>query len=95
MVLDTMNEREAQKIYRPDMINILMQVRSGNLKFHNNDESKNDDAGFATADDSNVGKVQVKRKWTDDEIIAQCFLFFAAGFDTGKFGRYVFPMVPL
>lgn len=62
-----------------------MQVRSGNLKFHNHEESKNDDAGFATVEDSTIGrKVPVKRQWTDDEIIAQCFLFFAAGFDTAS-----------
>lgn len=81
MVLDTMDEREAKGIIRPDMINILMQVRKGDLK-QNNDEHEAPDAGFATVQESDIGKEQVKRKWTDDEIISQCFLFFAAGFDT-------------
>lgn len=85
MVMHTMDEREKKQIHRPDMINILMQVRSGNLKFHQNEESKNYDAGFATADDSNIGhKAPVKREWTEDEIVAQCFIFFAAGFDTAS-----------
>lgn len=81
MVMDTMNEREKFNIVRADIINILMQVRSGNLK-HQTDESHNDDAGFATVKESSIGKVQVKRSWTEDEIVAQCFIFFAAGFDT-------------
>ncbi|XP_055297251.1 probable cytochrome P450 9f2 [Sitodiplosis mosellana] len=81
MVLDTMAEREKKHIVRADMINILMQVRSGNLK-HQVEEAHDDDAGFATVKESNIGKGPVKRSWTDDEIVAQCFIFFAAGFDT-------------
>lgn len=80
MVLDTMEEREKKHIYRPDMINILMQVQSGNLKTQNDESNEND--GFATADESNNGKGHVKRSWTQEEIVAQCFIFFAAGFDT-------------
>lgn len=58
-----------------------MQVRNGSLE-NQNEETTNDDAGFATVEESQIGKVQVTRNWTNDEIIAQCFLFFAAGFDT-------------
>lgn len=83
MVLDTMEERAKKHIYRPDMINILMQVRSGNLK-HEKEETHNDDAGFATVDESQIGKAHVKRTWNDDQIISQCFLFFVAGFDTSS-----------
>ncbi|KAJ6647419.1 putative cytochrome P450 9f2, partial [Pseudolycoriella hygida] len=81
ITMNTIKEREMKRIFRPDMINILMQVRSGNLK-QQQDESGNDDAGFATAEESQIGKRQVKRSWTEDEIIAQSFLFFVAGFDT-------------
>ncbi|XP_055301572.1 probable cytochrome P450 9f2 [Sitodiplosis mosellana] len=81
MVLDTMEEREVKNIERPDMINIMMQVRSGKLK-HDHDESNDNDTGFATVEESNIGKHQVNRTYTDDEIIAQCFVFFLAGFDT-------------
>ncbi|XP_055301644.1 probable cytochrome P450 9f2 [Sitodiplosis mosellana] len=81
MVLTTMEEREVKNIVRPDMINIMMQVRSGNLK-HDHDESNENDTGFATVEESNIGRRQVNRTYTDDEIISQCFLFFLAGFDT-------------
>lgn len=83
MVLDTMGVRRKKQIFRPDMIQLLMQARSGELKYQN-DETSNDDAGFATVQESYIGKRQVNRDWSDDETMAQCFLFFLAGFDTSS-----------
>lgn len=40
------------------------------------------DAGFATVHESAVGKKAITREWTEKELVAQCFLFFLAGFDT-------------
>lgn len=83
MVFGTMEIREREGIYRPDMINILSNVRQG--KYEKNASSEVDAVntdGFATVEESNIGKAAVRRKWNDDEIIAQCFLFFIAGFDT-------------
>lgn len=80
-ILGSMKVRQEKQIVRHDMINILMQVRSGSLN-HQHDEEYSKDAGFATVEESNVGKVHVKREWSDDEIVAQCFIFFAAGFDS-------------
>lgn len=63
MILDTMKVREKNGIVRPDMINILMQVRKAELN-------------------QNGNGLQDKPKWTDDEIVAQCFFFFFAGYET-------------
>ncbi|XP_055589832.1 probable cytochrome P450 9f2 [Uranotaenia lowii] len=81
MVINNMNHREKHGIVRNDMIDILMQVRKGKLQ-HSKEESKLQDAGFATVEESSVGKRASSRVWTENELISQSFLFFTAGFDT-------------
>jgi cytochrome P450 family 9 len=73
--------REKDNIVRNDVIDLLMQIKKGQLKQQQQDE-KPEDAGFATVEESDVGKKIVKREWSEIELIAQCFLFFLAGFDT-------------
>lgn len=83
MVNETMDTCRQHNIFRPDMVNILMQVREGTLRRSNETGEELDDS-FATAKESHVGQAVVARKWTDDELIAQCFLFFFAGFETAS-----------
>ncbi|GBP58407.1 Cytochrome P450 9e2 [Eumeta japonica] len=47
-------------------------------------ESINDekDAGFATAEESAIGKKVIKQVWEDDYLVAQAIIFFFGGFDT-------------
>lgn len=80
-IIDTINTREEKEIVRHDMINLLMQVKKGNLKHEVKEEEKIVD-GFATVEESEVGRSQNKRVWEDIDLAAQCFVFFLAGFDT-------------
>lgn len=82
MVLQTMEFRKKNNIFRPDMINIMIQVRDGSLKYQEDDKSKELNDGFAAVEESEMGKASVNRHWNDDEIVAQTFLFFIAGFET-------------
>ncbi|KAH9645240.1 hypothetical protein HF086_012118 [Spodoptera exigua] len=56
VVLGTMKNREKNKIVRNDMINILMEVKKGQLTHEK--EDKDADAGFATVEESHIGKKQ-------------------------------------
>ncbi|XP_058064803.1 probable cytochrome P450 9f2 [Anopheles bellator] len=79
VVRDTIAQREQQRIVRPDMINLLMAARKQELKF---DENENV-VPQGSADDEG-GQLPAKRTmdWTDDDIVAQCTVFFFGGYDT-------------
>ncbi|XP_037036008.1 cytochrome P450 9e2-like [Bradysia coprophila] len=83
LIIDTMVERENKHIFRPDMINILMQVRKGNLTRDDQDGQTDSNDGFATVEEFS-SKADSKNEWSDDELVAQCLLFFLAGFDTSS-----------
>lgn len=72
LVFETINVRERQNIFRPDMINMILQIRKG--KFNT-----------FTLNDGNGNEKQSKiRDWTDNELLAQCFVFFIAGLDSSS-----------
>lgn len=82
MILDSMDYRMKNNISRPDAVNMLMQLRSvestmSQLKEQEIDKSVD---GFATTEEADIDKKSVvHRQWTDDEIVAQGFIFFAGG----------------
>nr|AAD25104.1 cytochrome P450 CYP9A1v2 [Heliothis virescens] len=80
VVLTTMKDREKNKVVRNDLINILMEVKKGQLT-HEKDDAEAD-AGFATVEESHIGRKQHNYEWTDSDLIAQAALFLFAGFDT-------------
>ncbi|XP_001870709.2 probable cytochrome P450 9f2 [Culex quinquefasciatus] len=80
IIRDTVETREARGIVRPDMIQLLMEARKGTLKHQQ--ESSNTGAGFATVEESHIGQATSNRAITEPELIAQCLIFFLAGFDT-------------
>lgn len=56
MIRKNMQYREENKVYRPDMINLMMEARNGCL-FH---DVHDDDVGFATVTESEFGKTTKK-----------------------------------
>lgn len=72
MIMDTMATRQDKNIHRPDVINLLMQVRShGKLTHETETPAKEIHDGFATVEESDIGKAAVTRKWTDNELVSQ------------------------
>ncbi|XP_059612487.1 probable cytochrome P450 9f2 [Phlebotomus argentipes] len=79
LVIDAMKAREKNNIFRPDMIHLLMEAQKGKLTHTKTDK---DSAGFATVEEASVGWKKSTEKWSEIEIVAQCFLFMMAGYET-------------
>ncbi|KAF7286477.1 cytochrome P450 9e2-like [Rhynchophorus ferrugineus] len=79
VISETIKVREDQGIVRPDMINVLLEVRKGIKQEDNSDII---DTGFATVEESSdITKFRQLKSLTNDDITSQALIFFFAGFD--------------
>ncbi|CAG9859151.1 unnamed protein product [Phyllotreta striolata] len=71
IVRSTVNYRESGRVFRPDVLHLLLQLKNrGRVA---DDEKILPDAGEKPADSMTI-----------EELAAQCFIFFAAGFETSS-----------
>ncbi|XP_059051536.1 probable cytochrome P450 9f2 [Achroia grisella] len=77
-ITETISYRKNNNVVRPDMIQLLMEASKGTLTDSNPEK---EDVGFATTEEA-LKQKGVTREWTEDEIIGQVFIFFAAGFES-------------
>ncbi|XP_052903096.1 probable cytochrome P450 9f2 [Anopheles moucheti] len=82
IIRDTLKTREAHGIVRPDMVNLLMQARKGALKQQREAEDRTEVKGFATVEEADMEQTSKSLQMTELEMVAQCLIFFLAGFDT-------------
>ncbi|ETN64345.1 cytochrome P450 9b2 [Anopheles darlingi] len=86
IIRDTVRTRDAHGIVRPDMVHLLMQARKGALKHQEQEKESETATGFATVVESEIGRMVANGEkvtpMTEMEMIAQCLIFFLAGFDT-------------
>ncbi|XP_026752919.2 cytochrome P450 9e2 isoform X2 [Galleria mellonella] len=81
LVLGTMTNRKTLHIVRPDMIHLLMEAKKGKLTY--DDRTLQDtNAGFATVEESTLGRKVIDKVWSDTDLVAQAVLFLIAGFET-------------
>nr|BBE49546.1 cytochrome P450 monooxygenase [Adoxophyes honmai] len=81
LVLRMMQDREEHNVVRRDMIHLLMEARKGTLS-HEQRDGNDEGAGFATVQESAVGRISTTRVWSENQIVAQAITFLSAGFDT-------------
>jgi cytochrome P450 family 9 len=68
------------------LIQLLLQLKKGQSIQSADDITQPTmaDTGFAIVEESEIGKRTDKRQWNDEELMAQCFVFFLAGFETAS-----------
>lgn len=83
LVHDTMAYRERHGIVRPDMVHLLAEARRGFLRYEADNRGRRAGALPLADHDGETGAEDVhgaaKRYWNEDDVTAQCYLFFFAG----------------
>ncbi len=80
ITIDAIKYREENNIYRPDVLQLLMEAKKGKLEF---EESTHDTANFSAHTEYLTDIKPTKNHVLSEiDIISQGFLFFFAGFET-------------
>ena len=72
-VLGEIRRRQEGKITRPDVIQLLVQAKEGQLKMESGDAEE------LSYTDSKINKIV---NWSDDDLVAQALVLFLGGFET-------------
>lgn len=79
IVRSSIEQRKKHNIARPDMIQLMFAAQQSKLDSKEKDDL--DDAGFATvSEEIFVRSTEKLRELTEDDFVAQCLVFFVAGF---------------
>ncbi|CAG9811404.1 unnamed protein product [Chironomus riparius] len=84
-IVKVMKEREQNGTFRPDVIQLLMQAKKGQLKVQDKENEVNEAelSNFSANIEYDVKAKNTKlTNWTDEHYMAQGFIFFFAGYDT-------------
>jgi cytochrome P450 family 9 len=72
-IMEEIQRRREGQIVRPDVIQLLVQAKEGQLKLEAGDD---DELSYT---ESKVKKIS---NWTDEDLVAQAMIFFLGGFET-------------
>ncbi|XP_066259998.1 cytochrome P450 9e2-like isoform X2 [Euwallacea similis] len=82
LIEETVKLREEKGVVRPDMINLLLEIKRGSAK--KKEEDVPDDGFAVVREEADASATSHKRKVniTNQDIASQAMVFFLAGFDT-------------
>lgn len=82
-IVKVMKERDEKGIFRPDVVQLLLQAKKGQLQQQSEEVDEKELSNFSANIEYDVGAKNKKlTNWTDEHFMAQGFIFFSAGFET-------------